>query len=110
MRLTKNMKKILDEIIEKNDNPIAVTFFVSDLNNEYMLSDLDVEDILSALERQGAIEYLDIKCETFRLTEEGRRYKEIKRLELKEFLLKSVVVPIGVAFITSLLISLLLPQ
>jgi hypothetical protein len=102
MVLTKNMRKMLDVLIKKTDNPVVICFFVSDLKDEYFLSGLDVETILPALKKQGAIEYLGVNGESFRLTEEGKHYKEIKRLEFKEFLFKSVLVPIAVAFITSI--------
>ena len=54
----------------------------------------------------GAIDQ-DPRMNYYRLTTVGRHYREFSGIEFREFLLKSIVVPILVAFVTTLATNLL---
>lgn len=72
----------------------------------------DLDGALLHLKSEG---YIDIReydpnLSYFSPTYEGRHYKAKEIELLKQFIFKSVLVPIAVAFITALLVSILLPR
>jgi hypothetical protein len=73
------------------------------------VNDLDLENTIKYLSDMGYVELLPGASFPMKLkpTHIGKHYAEIQRREFKEFLMKSVLTPILIAFITALITSLL---
>lgn len=105
MKLTRNMKRVLNRIIEdERDYPHCIQFETNDYPYYFALHDksIHVDSVLEELEKQGALTIVDREKWTIQLTEAGRHYKEFIRQEWRAFLLKSILVPIAVSCITTL--------
>ncbi len=79
------------------------------------ISEMSIRLNISVRECKAAVDYLEVRgfvkftrdsvgnIMSFRLTHIGMNYKAFWRIELRDFLMKSVVVPIVVAIITAIL-------
>ena len=107
MKLNRKSKAVLDVIIKTS--PMQNQFYSPKqfygLKNMSLIELIGILDYLSIT---GAIKFADNSKTLFTLCELGRSYKEMRWLDLKEFLFKSVAIPIIVAFITAVLVSWLL--
>ena len=69
----------------------------------------EIEETLVYLEEEGYIEcvYADNTVYKLSPTYKGGHYQQFVIAQIKEFLLKSVVVPIGVSIITSIIVNII---
>lgn len=102
MFLTKHMVLVLNKLIDMECASIGCKIDITDFDFNPDLLDVPLDSVVDQLELEGALCISDNR-ETVRLTEAGRRYKEMQRYELKEFLFKSIFTPIFVACVTSLI-------
>ena len=86
MKLSSDCKKVLDAVIRLEPNN-GIRFYTNDyvLNNSNLdLTPNQFLGILDTLETANAINWGDKQHTAFSLTERGRSYKEINRLETKD--------------------------
>lgn len=101
MKLLKRIKKLQTETV----------------NNVAFLKDLEIDSdnfYLRKLLQKGYISYTQSddwgsNIDAFVLTDEGKQLRYYRRQHIKNILLKSVVLPIVVAFLTTLLTNYFLP-
>lgn len=103
--LTKLEKQVLD-ICNNKLNPNEL---ISSLKIEPYLSDIAPVDLYrccKSLNSNGYFDHFSVgisgEC-LMALSHQGRHYKEISRIKVKSFLLRSVLVPIVVSCITTLI-------
>ena len=75
------------------------------------LSVFDISECCAYLDKNGYFDIFDRDLSGrvhLLLSYKGRHYREINWIELKDFLFKSVLIPIGVSIATTYLINLLL--
>ncbi len=102
MFLTKNMKKVLKTLNSTEPDALNGFYFVNTIYEDTGLSLLDFISVTNDLEQNGYITFYDKDKLCFRVNEKGRSYKEVSLIELRNFLFKSVIIPIAVSAITSL--------
>lgn len=98
--LTKLEKKILDYLISQDASIIDVTNGFPGANPKELYS------VCTYLKNKGYLEdiWADMSLQTSAsLSYKGKHYREISGLEFKEFLMKSILTPIGVALAVSLI-------
>lgn len=102
--LDKNSKQLLNKLI--SDMPdLPFNAFSFDYFNEYNLNNCEVSSQIEYLISNGYLEKCmrNGKWVGYNLTHEGRHYKEIQRLENIDFFKKSILVPIAVSILTTLI-------
>ena len=113
MQLTSDLKALLDQMISLSgaeDLPIATydhqifAFTGSHNVNDYIrvnvAKPLELQSMLDHLVKQKALEPMDAEG-LYKITFVGRHRREFFFLELRDFLLKSILTPIVVALATS---------
>lgn len=105
--LTKLERKLL-RICNKSSKAIIETTDMQKCAPK--LSDFDISQCCATLHKSGYFEIYS--CDLggqvkVMLSYKGKHYKEISWLEAKDFLFKSVLVPIGVSIVTTAIINLL---
>lgn len=101
-KLLKYCSKFKDEYLYESYK-FESCFFKSCPRNE-------VKEVCASLKEKGYIEEMNTNMVgdvQFFLSHKGRHYKEVSFLEIKEFLTKSIITPIIVSLITSLITILL---
>lgn len=106
MKLDRNSRKLLDIIIHATPTIQGKAYDIYEIAPKTNLSKQEFWEILNHLEKEGAIKY-EAKKSYFFLTEEGRHYKTFRWQSRKEFLLKSIIVPIVVTLSTLTITNLL---
>ena len=110
--MTKQCKTVLNELIKLSNNTDTLMCFdlrkphISLYNNcnkfyDYSQYSHEIESIIQQLVNDGYLELLN-RGNDFKLTHKGLHRKAFQWIEVKHFLLKSVIVPIVVAAVTAL--------
>lgn len=108
--LDKLSRQIISYMIEHDKESGGFYAFDEDLDIMAESLSVDSEDARAALRYLESKAYVKIEGYTFFLEHRGRRKKEINRLETIDFLLKSILTPIVVAFLTTILTVNLWPR
>ena len=106
LRLNRDSRRLLDLIIATPPMLQGVAYDFCQMQELSGLPYLEYKETVTYLAQLGAID-LDPRMNYNRLTTVGRHYREFSGIEFREFLLKSIVVPILVAFVTTLATNLL---
>ncbi len=106
LRLNRDSRRLLDLIIATPPMLQGVAYDFCQMQELSGLPYLEYKETVTYLAQLGAID-LDPRMNYYRLTTVGRHYREFSGIEFREFLLKSIVVPILVAFVTTLATNLL---
>lgn len=104
MKLDRASRKLLNLIISENPTMQGSGYEYVVIGNKSKLGQVVYDESLKLLSEQGAIEFFQGKMNLYFLTAKGRHYRQFAWLEVRDFLLKSVLVPIFVSFVTTILI------
>lgn len=110
--MTKQCKTVLNELVKLSNNtdalmcyslrkPHITLYYNFDKFYDYSTYSHEIEGIIQQLANDGYLAFLD-RGNGFKLTHKGLHRKAFEWIEIKQFLLKSVIVPIVVAAITAL--------
>lgn len=103
MKLTKDMKLVLNTVNSSEPNWMNNTYSVDFIFEKLDMETSVYEGILRTLHNEQYIRFTDNREILFVINETGRSFKEFSKLEIKEFLIKSITVPIIVSAITTLI-------
>lgn len=104
--LNKSAKIVLKKLISTNFNYTDIEEFADSIPK---LDRDDVESSLCYLDEQGYIDclYADSTVYAVSPTYEGQHFQQFVVARIKEFLLKSVTVPIAVSVATSIIVNII---
>ncbi len=104
--LNKSAKIVLKKLISTNFKYTNIEEFSKSIPK---MSTDDVESSLCYLDEHGYIDctYADSTVYTVSPTYEGQHFQQFVIAQIKEFLLKSVAVPIGVSVVTSIIVNII---
>lgn len=108
MLLDRKSKKMLKAIKKLNKQGIDSPHN-DDLQKILPYDSETLVEIAEFLQDYEYVSYFNADCVVYEisLTYKGKNYNEFNRIAFKEFLFKSIFVPIGVSFLTTVLISFL---
>lgn len=104
MKLDKNSRKLLNMIIKSKPTIQDKAYDIYVIAPQIDVNEQQFWEILRHLEKEGAIELDSRSGNILFLTERGRYYQQFQWQDIRDFLFKSVVVPIAVSFITTVLL------
>lgn len=102
MNLNRSSKRVLKGIIHSKPTLQGIGYDLYKLEKPNKMDDNEFIENIRYLERVGAIQFSKPgNPGAFLLTTEGKHYFEFKWIEFRQFLVKSILVPIFVSLLTT---------
>lgn len=101
MKINKTSKKILDLLISSEPTIQGKAYDYYEILAKSGLKEIEYVEDLKYLSEINAIAFENGRINYFRLTALGRNYREFDWKDIKEFILKSILVPIIVSILTT---------